>query len=295
VKLVLMAGAIIASAALVMTGCSSNTANAGPKCVPEVKPAKVDAIANLLPDKVKQDGKLVVGIDATYQPNEFKDKDGNVIGFDVDLLNSVAAVLGVTLDCRVSAFDKIIPSIQGGTYDMGMSSFTDNKQREQQVDFVDYFQAGTLWAQRPGAPIDPNNACGQKVAVQTATVQDTEELPAKNDACTKAGKPAISIVKFDGQDAVTNAVVLGQADAMTADYPVTAYAIKNSGGKLEAAGEQFESAPYGWAVAKGSPLAQALLKALEQVMQNGEYKQVLTKWGVEAGAIEKPVINGAVS
>jgi polar amino acid transport system substrate-binding protein len=278
-----------------MTGCGTNSESSGPDCVPEVKPAKVEAIANLLPDKVKQAGKLVVGVDATYQPNEYKDKDGNVIGFDVDLLNSVAAVLGVKLDCRVSAFDKIIPSIQGGTYDMGMSSFTDNKQREQQVDFVDYFEAGTLWAQRPGAPIDPNNACGNKVAVQTATIEDTDELPAKNDACLKAGRPAIDIVKFDGQDAVTNAVVLGQADAMTADYPISAYAIKNSGGKLEAAGEQFDSAPYGWAIAKGSPLAQALLKALEQVIQTGEYKQVLTKWGVEAGAIQKPVINGAVS
>jgi polar amino acid transport system substrate-binding protein len=289
-----MAGAIVLWSVVALAGCGSNQSS-GPPCVPAVKPAKVDEIANLLPDKVKQSGKLVVGVDATYQPNEFKDKDGNVIGFDVDLLNAVAAPLGVTLDCRVSAFDKIIPSIQGGAYDMGMSSFTDNKEREQQVDFVDYFEAGTLWAQRPGPPIDPNNACGKKVAVQTATVQDTDELPAKNQACAKAGKPAITVVKFDGQDAVTNAVMLGQVDAMSADYPVTAYAIKNSGGKLEAAGEQFKSAPYGWPVAKGSQLGQALLKALEHIVQTGEYKQVLANWGVGSGAIDKPAINAAVN
>jgi polar amino acid transport system substrate-binding protein len=281
------------SALAVAAGCSNQ--GSGPSCVPAVKPAKVDEIANLLPDKVKQAGKLVVGVDATYQPNEFKDKDGNVIGFDVDLLNSVASVLGVTLDCRVSAFDKIIPSIQGGAYDMGMSSFTDNKEREKQVDFVDYFQAGTQWARRQGESIDPNNACGKKVAVQTGTVQDTEELPAKNEACKQKGLPAINVIKFEGQDAATNAVMLGQADAMTADYPVTAYAIKNSGGKLEAAGGLSDSAPYGWAVAKGSPLAQALLKALEHVMQAGEYKTILAKWGVESGAIDKPAINGAVN
>lgn len=290
----LMVGTIFVSSVMALAGCSSGQSS-GPPCVPAAKPAKVDEIANLLPDKVKQAGKLVVGVDATYQPNEFKDKDGNVVGFDVDLLNAVAAPLGVTLDCRVSAFDKIIPSIQGGAYDMGMSSFTDNKQREQQVDFVDYFQAGTLWAQRPGAPIDPNNACGKKVAVQTGTVQDTDELPSKIAACSKAGQPAINVIKFDGQDAVTNAVRLGQADAMTADYPVTAYAIKNSEGKLEAAGSQFESAPYGWPVAKGSQLGQALLKALEHVMQSGEYKQILSKWGVENGAIDKPAVNGAVN
>jgi polar amino acid transport system substrate-binding protein len=278
--------------ALAVTGCSSNQSS-GPPCVPPVKPAKVDAIANLLPDNIKQSGKLVVGVDATYQPNEFKDKDGNVVGFDVDLLNAVAAPLGVTLDCRVSAFDKIIPSI-GKTYDMGMSSFTDNKEREQQVDFVDYFTTSTLWAQRPGAPIDPNNACGKKVAVQTATIQ-MDELTAKSDACVKENQRAIEIVKFDGQDAVTQAVTLGQADAMTADYPVSAYAIKNSGGKLEAAGEQFGNAPYGWVVAKGSKLGPALQKSLEHIIQTGEYKQILAKWSVEKGAIDKPAINGAVS
>ncbi len=291
-----MAGAIVASAALALSGCATNTESSGPgTSTTEVKPTKVDEIANLLPDKVKQSQTLIVGTDATYAPNEYKDSQGRIIGFDVDLLNAVAAVLGVTPEYRESGFDNIIPSIQGGSFDMGMSSFTDNKKREEQVDFVDYFQAGSLWAQRPGSPIDPNNACGLKVAVQTATVQDTDELPAKNEACLQAGKPAINVLKFAGQDAATNAVTVGQADAMTADYPVTVYAIKQSGGKLEAAGELFKTAPYGWAVPKGSPLAQALLKALEHVMQTGDYKTILANWNVQDGAIDKPVINGAVN
>jgi polar amino acid transport system substrate-binding protein len=76
---------------------------------------------------------------------------------------------------------------------------------------------------------------------------------------------------------------------------VTAYAINESGGKLEAAGEIFDSAPYGWPVAKGSPLAQSLLQALEHVVQTGDYKTIATNWGVESGLIQKPVINGAIS
>jgi polar amino acid transport system substrate-binding protein len=131
--------------------------------------------------------------------------------------------------------------------------------------------------------------------VQATTTEETDELPAKSKACTDAGKPAIDIIKFDGQDAATNAVVLGHADAMSADSPVTAYAIKQSNGRLEAAGEIFDSAPYGWAVAKGSPLAESLQKALEQLIQTGEYRTILTNWGVESGAIKEPVINGAVS
>lgn len=280
--------------ALAVTGCSSgDNATSETPCDPAVKPAKVDDIANLLPDNIKKSGKLVVGVDATYQPNEFKDKDGKVVGFDVDLLNAVAAPLGVTLDCRVSDFAKIIPSI-GKTYDMGMSSFTDNKDREQQVDFVDYFTTSTLWVQRPGEPIDPNNACGKRVTVQSATIQ-FDEVTTKSAACVKANQKPIEIVKFDGQDQVTQAVTLGQADAMSADYPVSAYAVKNSGGKLEAAGEPFGNAPYGWAVAKGSQLGPALLKSLEHIIETGEYKQILAKWSVEKGAIAKPGINGAVN
>ncbi len=291
-----MAGAIVASAALVLTACTSNTESSSPGgSSTAVKPAKVDAIANLLPDKFKQTGKLIVGTDPTYAPNEFKDSDGSIVGFDVDLLNAVAAVMGVTPEYRPSGFDNIIPSIQGGAYDMGMSTFTDNKKREEQVDFVTYFQAGSLWAQRPGSPIDPNNACGVKVAVQTGTVQDTDELPAKTDACVKAGKPPINVFKFPGQDAATNAVISGQTDAMTADYPVTVYAVQQSGGKLEAAGELFKTAPYGWAVPKGSPLGPVLLKALEHLMDTGEYLTILKNWNVQNGAIEKPMINGAVN
>ncbi|MEI8083366.1 MAG: ABC transporter substrate-binding protein, partial [Actinomycetes bacterium] len=237
----------------------------------------------------------VVGVNLPYAPNEFKDEKGTIVGFDVDLLNAVAATLGLTTDYREADFAKIIPSIQQGTYNVGMSSFTDTKEREKSVDFVDYFSAGILWAQRPGSSIDPNDACGKKVAVQATTTEETDELPAKSKKCVDAGKPEIQIVKFDGQDAATNAVVLGQVDAMSADSPVTAYAIKQSNGKLETAGEISEAAPYGWPVAKDSPLAQSLVKALEHLIETGEYKTIATNWGVENGMIDKPVINGATS
>jgi polar amino acid transport system substrate-binding protein len=193
------------------------------------------------------------------------------------------------------AVGRDLAAIDGGTYNVGMSSFTDTKEREKQVDFVTYFSAGSLWAQRPGEAVDPENACGKKVAVQATTIQETDELPAKSKACVDAGKPEIKILKFDGQDAVTNAVVLGQADAMSADSPVTAYAIRQSNGKLEGAGAIFDSAPYGWPVKKGSPLAQSLLKALEHLIETGDYKTVAANWGVESGIIDKPVINGAIS
>ncbi|WP_082694956.1 ABC transporter substrate-binding protein [Mycobacterium lehmannii] len=281
-----------------MSGCASGGGGGGGDATsasPTAPAAKVNEIANTVPEDIKSSGELIVGVNIPYKPNEFKDPSGKIVGFDVDLMNAIAATLGLTPEYREADFARIIPSIQGGTFDVGMSSFTDTKEREKSVDFVTYFNAGTLWAQRPEAPIDPNNACGKKVAVQATTYQDTDELPAKSRACTDAGKPPIEIVRFDGQDAATNAVVLGQADAMSADSPVTSYAIKETNGKLEAAGEIFDSAPYGWPVQKGSALAQSLQKALEHLIETGTYKEIAANWGVESGMIDKPVINGAVS
>jgi polar amino acid transport system substrate-binding protein len=283
------------SGLVVLVGCVSNTESTGPSSTATTAVQKVDEIAAMVPDKIKSSGKLVVGTNPPYAPNEFKDPSGKIIGFDVDLMNAIAATLGLTADYRESDFDKIIPSIQGGTYDVGMSSFTDTKEREKSVDFVDYFNAGSQWAQRPGGSIDPNNACGLKVAVQSTTTQETVELPTKSNDCVKAGKAPISIVKFDQQDAATSAVVLGQADAMSADSPVTAWAIKQSNGKLVAAGAIFNSAPYGWPVPKGSPLGQVLLKALQHLMQTGDYKAIASNWGADAGLIQTPVINGAIN
>ncbi len=86
--------------------------------------------------------------------------------------------------------------------------------------------------------------------MQATTYEHTDELPAKSQACVDAGKPAIEITPFDTQEAAANAVVLGQADAMSADSPVTGYAIAQTDGKLVQAGEVFDSAPYGFPVKK---------------------------------------------
>lgn len=258
-------------------------------------PGSVPAIAATVPGEIRDTGKLVIGVNVPYAPNEFKNSAGDIVGFDVDLMNAVARTLGLTPEYRETEFDQIIPSVQSGAYDIGMSSVTDTAERQKAVDFVTYFEAGTLWAQRAGQTVRPDAACGLRVGVAASVLQETVEIPAKSDQCVAAGLAPIEKVVYHRQDDVTAALIAGDIAAMSADSPVTGFAIKLSGGSLVPAGEVFDAAPYGWPVAKGSALAQSLMQALQHLISTGEYKTIATMWGVEKGMIPEPALNGAVS
>jgi polar amino acid transport system substrate-binding protein len=289
---------LVLAVALVAAGCGddggddgSTETTAGAGAAPTVD----EALAAKVPDAIKSDGKVLIGTDASYAPNEFLDADGKtVVGWDVDLFNAVAAKLGLQTEWQSATFDAIIPGVQSGKYEMGISSFTINDERKQQVNMVSYFTAGTQWGTKTGNPtgIQPDNACGKKVAVQTNTVQDTEDLPKRDKACTAAGNPAITVDRYQRQDQATAAVVSGKDDAMLADSPVLAYAVKQTNGQLELLGDIYDAAPYGYVIEKDqTEFAQAVADAVQALITDGTYKTILDKWGVGAGAIDNPAVN----
>lgn len=276
------------------SGRDANLADSASNSGPVQAPAgAVDSIAKTVPSEIRESGRLVIGVNVPYAPNEFKNSSGEIVGFDVDLMKAVTRTMGLVPDFRETGFEGILPSVQDGNFNIGMSSITDTPEREEQVDFVTYLQAGTLWARRAETSADPGSPCGLRVGVAYGTIQQTEEIPAKSDACVAAGLPPVEEVVRTHQDEVTAALIAGEIDAMTADSPVTGFAIKLSGGALEPAGEVFDAALYGWPVAKGSGLAESLRLGLEHVMESGEYRTIATMWGVEKGMITQPLINGA--
>ncbi|MEX1078954.1 MAG: ABC transporter substrate-binding protein [Homoserinimonas sp.] len=290
--------ALVAVAALMLTGCvdNSNPDDNGPRDDSAAAEVTVDeAAAALLPTAVAESGILRIGTSPNYAPNEYKDDAGEPIGWGIEMVDAIAAKLGLTAEISIAKFDNIIPRIVGGQLDLGESSFTDNAEREKQVDFVNYYTAGIQWASALGTDVDPNNACGLKVAVQATTYQDTVELPAKSEACVAAGKEPITPMPYDTQDSAANAVAVGQADAFSADSPVTLYAISRLSDKLQVAGETFEVSPYGFAVRKGSGMAEAVQAALQSMVDDGSYLELLEAWGVESGGLDAITINAATA
>ncbi|HJQ86289.1 MAG TPA: ABC transporter substrate-binding protein [Propionibacteriaceae bacterium] len=284
--------ASVAALALSACGSSSLSGDPGAQEAPSVSVSENVDLASKLPESIKSAGVIKIGTDPTYAPNEFLAADGKTVqGFEVDLFNQVAAKFGVKTQWEPSKFGSIITGVTGKKYDMGISSFTINPERMKEVDMVSYFKAGTQWATQPGNPkgIDPENACGKNVAVQTGTVQETDDLPARQKKC---GSNKINVLSYDSQAQATSAVVTGKADAMLADSPVGAYAVKQSGGKLEPLGDIYDAAPYGFVLPKGeTEFGQAIVEALKQLEQEGAYKAALEKWGVEQGAISDFTVN----
>lgn len=282
--------ALAAAAALALTGCTNTEGDTTAGV--DTSGIQPDAAAvALLPADVVEGGILSMGTDAEYPPNEYKDSSGKPVGWGVELAEAVAAKLGLEPAWEILPFDSILPRIEEGTLLMGASSFTDNLERQKTVDFVNYLNAGSMWAAPVGSDVDPDNACGLTVAVQSGTVQHTDELPARSDKCIAEGKDAITILPFDGQPEVTNAVVNGQAEAFSADFPVTLDAVNQLAGELETVGEMFDTSPYGFATMKGGEMTKAVQAALQSLMDDGTYLEILTKAGVEDGAIDEATIN----
>ncbi|HSU34388.1 MAG TPA: ABC transporter substrate-binding protein, partial [Propionibacteriaceae bacterium] len=216
-------------------------------------------------------------------------------GFDVDLFGLVAQKLGLQAEFETASFDSIIAGVGSGRYETGVSSFTINPERLEQANMISYFSAGTQWAAKAGNPegVDPDNACGRPIAVQRGTVQ-VDDITARSAACEAAGDEPITINQFEGQDEATASVVSGRNDAVLSDSPVVAYAVQQTNGQLELLGDIYDSAPYGYVVAKDqTEFADAIAQAVAALIEDGSYQQVLEDWGVEAGGIDDPTVNPA--
>jgi polar amino acid transport system substrate-binding protein len=294
--------ALAVVAALIAAGCgssSSSSSSTTSAASPASSSAAVDKqVAAAVPGPIKSKGTLTVAADASYPPNEFFGPDGKTVqGADADLATALAGVMGLKANVVNATFDSIIPGLAAGKYDLGMSSFTDTKAREKTVDFVTYFNAGTsFFVKAQGGPAITTLAdlCGHKVAVEKGTTQETDAT-AQGKKCKAGGKGGVTVLVFPDQNGANLALSSGRADVSMADSPVAAYQVKKSSGQFKISGSPYGTAPYGIAIPKKSGLDKAVLGGVKALIADGKYAAILKKWGIQAGAITTPVINGATS
>lgn len=279
------------SATMLLAGCVTNEEGGNPDGWEPIVPDAVPEIAAMVPPELAADGVLNVGTNPPFAPFEFKDSHGEIIGVELDLARAAAGVMGLDFQADDMDFAMILPAVSAGSLDAGASGFTDNEERRQSFDFVNFLYAGVQWAAQPGNNVDPNNACGLTISVQRTTVSDTDDVRPKSEACEAAGKDPITVLAFDTADNAALAALVGRADAYSADSPVSAWAVERSDGQLEMIGEMFDAAPYGFAVPKGSQLADAMAAAMQHLIDTGDYERILQQWNIDTGLLDQALIN----
>lgn len=294
--------AIVSIAAVAACGSSksSSSSSTTPATTSTPATAASPAVEALVPAAIKSKGTITVAADASYAPNEFIGPDGKtVVGMDADLSKALGAVMGLKVSVQNVTFDAIIPGLAAGKYDMGASSFTDTKEREKTVDFVDYFEAGESFFTKASGGVSISSIadiCGHTVAVEKGTTE-LADATTQSGKCKKAGKPAVTVLAFPDQNGANLALASGRAQLGFADSPVAAYQVKKSNGTFKLVGAAYATAPYGLAIPKSPGLDKAVLAALKVLMSNGTYTSILTHWGIQSGAISPSAvkINGATS
>jgi polar amino acid transport system substrate-binding protein len=299
------AATALTAAALVLTACTdASQQTAGGAASDEASaeasfdPSAIEAdaeIAAMLPKEIADKGTLSVGSDTAYAPAEFIDVDGKTpVGFDIDTVNAVAAVLGLEADVQTAAFDGIIPAI-GSKYDVGISAFTITDERTAEANMISYAVAGSQFGVAADNPegFDPENLCGSTIGVQTSTIQDEELTEAAKD-CEDEGEEPIDVVRYESQADVTTNLVGGKLQAMYADSPITAYAVEQTSGEVETIGEINDAAPYGIVVAQDDDeLTEAVQAALQKLIDDGTLEEIFAGWGSEGVVVDEAELNPA--
>lgn len=292
--------ATAALAVLLTTGCSAaaDTESGAEESAPAntaidlSQIAKSDAAAAMLPADIVDRGTFVLGIDATYPPNEFKDEAGNPIGWEVDLMSATIAKLGLESDNQIAKFENIVPNIELGKFDSGIAGYYDTVKRQESFDMVDFFWAGNQFASLEKNVIaDELDICGQKISAPNGGSAPLYYLPEVEKKCLAAGKEKIEVLGYDTTEEMVAAVTLGRAFAFVADSPVVSYAIKNSEGKLVGS-EIYDTMPAGAPFKKGNDeLVEAFAAAMQELHEDGTYDQILEFWGVEVGRVDAITVN----
>ncbi|MDF1605841.1 ABC transporter substrate-binding protein [Nocardioides sp. YIM 152315] len=260
---------------------------------------KDEALAAKVPAEIAEDGELNVGTYLYFPPSMFLDQDGEtVIGNDNDILQAIGKKLGLEIGYQNMDFAALITSLQSGRVEATMAAMNDNAERQEAIDFVDYLMSGIALVIQKGNPAGiegPDDLCGKTVATTTGTINQ-QWAEAQSEQCVADGEDAIETFVTDSDTTNQNQLRTGRIDVLLQDLPTAIYLERtiDDGEAFEVVDiPVIEGAPYGIGVNKENPeLRDVIAEALNALIADGTYEQILDAWGTEHGAIEEATVNG---
>jgi len=225
--------------------------------------------------------------------------DGTTLqGAIVDLAAAMGSRMGRSIVFESIPFNGLLPAMEAKRIDITFTLMNDTPEREKLIDFVDFFNLGTMLLVRKGNPEGIQSletACGKTVSTVQGSTQVTlvEQTSAK---CAAAGKPPIQNLQYAQPADARLQVQSGHVAAFLGNSPVMVYLAKTAGeGTIfdVVQGHVYQPVPLGIGVAKdNTALRDALQKALNAMIADGSYRKILEKHGVADGAVTSATING---
>ncbi len=250
------------------------------------------------PLNLKNEKELRVLINPIYPPMEFvNQKSGVLDGFDVDLANAIGKKLDLEVLFVNSAFAEMPSSLQTGRGDVIISGMSDTVKRQETMDFVDYVTTGPILfttkanAEKYKAPTD---LCGKKVAGSRSTTFPDNVKTWSEANCVAKGKPAIAFEGTADSNAARLGMRQGRYDAVVQGVETIAWQMTVEPDTYVLIGDPIlTNDVFGMGFKKSNPaLRDAVAKALDDLIKDGTYGQILKKWDLNHNAVEKAVING---
>lgn len=263
-----------------------------------IRAQQVDAIAALVPAEIRARGTLVVGTTGNGTPPlSFRaDDDKTVIGVEPDLAQLVADVLGLKLDLRASSWENLFLSVENRQFDAGFSNITVTEERKDKYDFATYRKDTIAFEVKNEKNIsvhEPKDIAGLTVGVGAGTNQ--EQILLRWDQQNKAA--GLAPVKFQYYQATSDyylALQSGRIDAYVGPNPTSAYHVAVDGktkivGTVSGGGTV--PADIAAMTKKDDGLVKALQQALDTVIKNGQYTEVLKRWNLTSEALPASEVN----
>ncbi|WP_372666201.1 ABC transporter substrate-binding protein [Amycolatopsis kentuckyensis] len=263
-----------------------------------IRAQKVDAIAALVPDGIRTRGTLVVGTTGNGTPPlSFRaDDDKTVIGVEPDLAQLVADVLGLKLDLQASSWENLFLSVENRQFDAGFSNITVTEERKDKYDFATYRKdtiAFEVKNEKNIAVKEAKDIAGLTIGVGAGTNQ--EQILLRWDQQNKAA--GLAPVKFQYYQVTSDyylALQSGRIDAYVGPNPTSAYHVAVEGktkivGTVSGGGAV--QADIAAMTKKDDGLVKALQQALDTVIKNGQYAEVLKRWNLTSEALPASEVN----
>ncbi len=283
--------AAVATGALLLAGCASPS---GSDSGEPSSPGNDSGIA--IPADIAEAGEINVGVYFNYPPYTFEE-NGELQGIEADLMRAVGETLGLEVNFNDLAFEAMIPSVINGRMDVLVGPLADTPDRREQVSFIDFLTTKMQALVKTGNPtgFDIADPCGARGGEVSAS-NNLETVEALSEECVAEGEDPIDpILSLPDAGNVFQAVINDRTDFTLQDPALATYMVETTP-ELELQGDPIPSANSsleGWVIAKDDEeIAAMFIAAINQLIEDGTWGQILEEGGLTDAALPGPLLNG---